>query len=222
MFETALTHLAEWWFSSYFEVLPEGHIRSRTFEQVHALLASLEKDDDIFDLETLQDLFDEDAEVIKSPNSLMKHSLMRSGSRDTSAQLFTALCRALSIPARLVVSLQCVPWKVGVGKPKTSSKKKGKTKAPPVAVEEDHSRAISDTDFPGSGYRLDGTPTEKSEKAKGKEKAPPVIHLRKQKSKGNVLKKKPKPAPSGKRSASLPAISHILRRPNGNSSGLLD
>ncbi|KAH9931640.1 Rad4-domain-containing protein [Epithele typhae] len=65
-----------------------------------------------------------DGEKIRGEKSLMKHALMQKGSRDTSAQLFTALCRALGIPARLVVSLQSVPWQAGVGKPKPPGKKK--------------------------------------------------------------------------------------------------
>ncbi|CAG8745372.1 14191_t:CDS:1, partial [Acaulospora colombiana] len=47
---------------------------------------------------------------LRSAKSLMKHALLRSGSADSCALLFTALCRAMGIPARLVVSLQAVPW----------------------------------------------------------------------------------------------------------------
>ncbi|KAH9020525.1 hypothetical protein EDB83DRAFT_2432244 [Lactarius deliciosus] len=55
----------------------------------------------------------------------MKHALMCSGSRDVSSQLFTAHCRALGIPTRLVVSLRSVPWQTNVGRPKTPAKPKG-------------------------------------------------------------------------------------------------
>jgi xeroderma pigmentosum group C-complementing protein len=51
-------------------------------------------------------------EKIRSAQSLMKRALLMRGSRDMSAQLFTALCRALDIPARLVFSLQPVDWKL--------------------------------------------------------------------------------------------------------------
>ena len=54
----------------------------------------------------------------------MKHVLNRRGSKDISAQLFTALCRALKIPTRLVVSLQSVPWNASAGKSKSPSKAK--------------------------------------------------------------------------------------------------
>ncbi len=40
----------------------------------------------------------------------------RMGSRETSAQLFCALCRAIGIPARLVVSPQPLSWSVGASK----------------------------------------------------------------------------------------------------------
>ncbi|KAH8806536.1 hypothetical protein DL96DRAFT_1717820 [Flagelloscypha sp. PMI_526] len=82
--------------------------------------------DDVLDEETAADILDDDGEVIRNVNSLMKHSLKRSGTRDVSAQLFTALCRALDIPARLVVSIQSVPWKASVGKPKPKYDRKKK------------------------------------------------------------------------------------------------
>lgn len=51
-------------------------------------------------------------EVIRSEKSLQKRALQMKGSRDMSAQLFTALCRALNVPARLVTSVQAVPYRV--------------------------------------------------------------------------------------------------------------
>jgi xeroderma pigmentosum group C-complementing protein len=65
-------------------------------------------------------------EPIRSSKSLMKHALMMRGTRDTSAQLFTALCRALGIPARLVISLQAVPWKSSVGNKSSTGRKLSK------------------------------------------------------------------------------------------------
>jgi hypothetical protein len=63
------------------------------------------------DVNPLEDLFgDHQVEIVRSAKSLMKHALMRSGSRDVRSRLFAALCRALGIPAYLVVSLQSVPW----------------------------------------------------------------------------------------------------------------
>ncbi|KAF9066475.1 hypothetical protein BDP27DRAFT_1423852 [Rhodocollybia butyracea] len=153
---------------------------------------------DATDLDLLEDLLDNSIELIKSPKSLMKHALMQSGSRDTSAQLFTALCRALAIPARLVVSLQSVPWKAAVGRevkryPKKANDAMGKGKEAEIAFVESPNDsdplASRDSLFStaGEGRRLNGTPVEKSEKAKGKERARQPVKLRKSKSKGNVL-----------------------------------
>ncbi|KAH7909238.1 hypothetical protein BJ138DRAFT_1067407 [Hygrophoropsis aurantiaca] len=114
LFEAAVSRLVEWWSGTFFSVLPTGHIRNRTFDAVQRELQAHSFDEI---LESAED--NGEVEVVKSANSLMKHALMQSGSRDTSAQLFTALCRALDIPARLIVSLQSVPWQAGVGKPKS-------------------------------------------------------------------------------------------------------
>ena len=220
MFEAAITNLTEWWASTFFEVTFDGHIRNRTYDEVQTKLVArglLSQDKDlVMDLEALQDAFDDDGEQIRSSKSLMKHALMQSGSRDTSAQLFTALCRGLGIPARLVVSLQSMPWQAGVGKPRpTYSKVKqerkgranGKVEGPEngeededdfeeVDIPESSSAFASGSDakgkgkeraFTGVGQRLNGEPAPKSDKAKGKEKAKPVIKLRKTKSKGNIL-----------------------------------
>ena len=203
MFEAAITRLAEWW-HAVFEVETTGHIRNKTFEEVQQALAAARKgkakavDSDDED--------DDDYEIIRSEKSLMKHALMKRGSRDTSAQLFTALCRALGIPARLVVSLQSVPWQAGVGKPKKVYKKKpkgkGKEKATEIDEEDDmemeevsipgspvpttNGKGKQKATFPGAGQRLDGssasTPTPPDTP---KKKAPPVIRLRK--SKGQKL-----------------------------------
>lgn len=211
-FETAMSNLVEWWSKSYFEVTPYGHIKNRTYDDVQAKLAKIGSHtgpDDILDVEDIEYALGEESETIRSSKSLMKHALMASGSRDVSAQLFTALCRALGIPARLVASLQSVPWQTHVGKAKpTYSRKpkedKGKGKA--KAIEDgDENNDTGDTNtlasvsgsgsetpslgkaFSVEGQRLDGTPVPKSDKAKGKEKAKPVITLRKAKNKGRRL-----------------------------------
>ncbi|KAJ7728837.1 hypothetical protein DFH07DRAFT_757131 [Mycena maculata] len=195
MFETAMGHLAFWWAKTFFDVTFEGHLRNRTFESVHSAMELRElipyPASEPWDVELLQEVLDDEGEVIRSPKSLMKHALMQKGSRDTSAQLFTALCRGLGIPARLVVSLQSVPWKSNVGKPKPDYRK-GKAKAEDPAEDvvpdpkaKGKGKAKAKPTFAGNGQRLDGSVPEKSEKAKGKEKAKPAIKLRK--TKGNVL-----------------------------------
>lgn len=121
---------------------------------------------------------DDEGEVIKSEKSLMKHALMMRGSRDTSAQLFTALCRALGIPTRLVVSLQSVPWQAGIGKPKQQLKKtkvggkdvgasasvsKGKQKA----TQDDEDEDEDEDDMEMEEVEIPGTPVGKGRSREG-------------------------------------------------------
>lgn len=190
MFETAIRNLVEWWSTVFFEVLPHGHIRNRTFDEVQLPLRARDlATDEPLHQEALQDLLDDEGELIRSEKSLMKHALMGCGSRDTSAQLFTALCRALGIPARLVVSLQSVPWQAGVGKLKPKYEKKKADRKGKAKAEEVSSDSPPRSPFTVGGQCLDGEPIAKSAKAIGKEKekAKPVIKLRKTKSKGHVL-----------------------------------
>jgi xeroderma pigmentosum group C-complementing protein len=121
LFESTMMRLTDWW-RDYFIIDPDMHIRSMTFEEAELNAADEQRGD-----------------VLKSAKSLMKHAMNKHGSRDTSAILFTALCRGLNIPARLVVSLQPVPWKAADN---TSSKLqikkpdiKGKGKAPQTPLE---------------------------------------------------------------------------------------
>ncbi|KAI0288071.1 hypothetical protein BC826DRAFT_1107975 [Russula brevipes] len=155
LFEQAVSRLASWWAFTFFTINPTGHLRSRTFEDVQRVLHSKGLVDisgkgkgKAFpqDVDSREDLFDDnEVELVRSAKSLMKHALMRSGSRDVSSQLFTALCRALGIPARLVVSLQSVPWQTNVGRSKTLAKQKrskSKGKAVELRDSEDNSEGM--------------------------------------------------------------------------------
>lgn len=71
-------------------------------------------DDDIMDL--LEDEIPD--ERLRSVNSVMKKALQQEGSRDMSALLFVSLARACGLGARLVVSLQPVPWRAEKAPPK--------------------------------------------------------------------------------------------------------
>lgn len=227
MFENAMRDLTDWW-SSSFEIVPEGHIRSRTFHDVEKFLERyrlLSNDNDSpndeIDLEVLQDVMDEGGEFIRSPNSLMKHALLASGSRDTTSQLFTALCRALSIPARLVVSIQSVPWQAGVGKPKPRYEKKvhGKGKGKGKASPADDSSQLSqqdDSESDGVMEEVEVPPPSTSKRdTKGKSKAPSFPgtgHRLDGSSKGNKGKGKEK---------AQPAIKLRKQRPKGRTLGSL-
>ncbi|KAG1860121.1 hypothetical protein DFJ58DRAFT_779513 [Suillus subalutaceus] len=185
LFEASVTRLVEWWAGTFFSVLPTGHIKNRTFGENERDLAL--RGNAIF-----EDEESDDWERIRSPNSLMKHALMQSGSRDTSAQLFTALCRALDIPARLVVSLQSTPWQSSVGKSKFKtdnkdrplSRQKGKQRARDTDVlsqDSDFEEAKEINSKSPAEVLGDSSPGETSAQAKGKGKAQPVIKLRKTK-----------------------------------------
>lgn len=210
LFESAIESLTEWWSHSFFSVEPVGHIRSKTFDQVQKTITQHYPlgEQAVLSLNMFED--EEENEIVHTSKSMMKHALMRGGSRDMSAQLFTSLCRALGIPARLVVSLQSVPWQAGVGKPKqkSSGKKKhvnGKEKEEVVEdadeegddMEEVHiSSSIDvkgkgkerDYSFVGEGQRLDGQSIGNSGAGNEKQRAKPVIRLRKQTNKGYVLR----------------------------------
>ncbi|KAJ7256831.1 hypothetical protein B0H12DRAFT_1202006 [Mycena haematopus] len=194
MFETAMGHLVFWWAQTFFDVTFNGHLRNRTFDTVQKSVELLEEVPDAteaWDVELLQEVLGDKGELIKGPKSLMKHALMQKGSRDISAQLFTALCRGLGIPARLVVSLQSVPWQNNAGKPKKNYFKEKRDAQASDVIHDIKGKAKAKADssaFVGDGQRLDGgSVPEKNEKAKGKERAKPAIKLRKTKSQGNVL-----------------------------------
>lgn len=193
MFERAIEGLTTWWAHTFFEVIPKGHIRNHTYEEIQQKLEARGlhiQNEKALDPESLQDVLDEEFEIIRSPKSLMKHALMRSGSRDTSSQLFTALCRGLGIPARLVVSIQSVPWQAGIDKPRPSYRKhKSEREDKEDTNTEESSNAGSTFDSESAnGRRVDGlSDPMMSEKVKGKQKAKPVIKLRKTKDKGRIL-----------------------------------
>lgn len=187
LFEAAVIRLTQWWHES-FEVLDSGHIQSRTFADVQR---------EIDTGEYLQ----AEGELIRSPKSLMKHALMRRGCRDTSAQLFTSLCRALAIPARLVVSLQGVPWQANSGgnKSKGTGKRRGKHNTAEITDEggESNVEGMNTPTNPGPSTSGGNLPisienhslseSAPSGKGKGRAQQKPVIRLRKQKSKGQRL-----------------------------------
>lgn len=200
-FENSIRALVDWWADVFFRVKSTGHIQSHTFEEIQRALKSGDYEfDENYQL-TYSSL--EGHEIIKSPKSLMKHALMRSGSRDVSAQLLTALCRALDIPARLVVSLQSVPWQMKTGKSKQVKKRSKvstpagsdldmeevivptvrETKGKERAIEPDGGYVISD----GSRSSTAGSPSANGKgKQKGKQKATPAVRVR---------KPRPKPPP---------------------------
>ncbi|KEP54880.1 DNA repair protein rhp42 [Rhizoctonia solani 123E] len=90
-------------------------------------------------------------ERLRSPNSIAKHALQRSGSRDVAALIFVAIVRALGIPARLVSSLQCVAWSI----PKDYSSKGRRPKKAVPALDQDEASAEMEEVIPlGASSRV--------------------------------------------------------------------
>ncbi|GAA99371.1 uncharacterized protein L969DRAFT_47615 [Mixia osmundae IAM 14324] len=137
-FERAMKRLMSWWFNN-FTVEPDvPRVHTQHYFAVEELLRQLGK----LDVEAIQSWrpprssskkkksrkteerapppWADKGELIKDSVSLMKRAVILRGSLDVSAQLFTALCRALDIPARLVFSLQPVDWHTAAPKPKTN------------------------------------------------------------------------------------------------------
>ena len=136
LFDAALHSLVSWWWQCFDVVEDLEGERTRTFAEVAAELEAR-------GITSMDDLIapDEDDasarngkgkarkalpfaphEVVRSVQSLMKRSVTFKGTRDMSAQLFTATCRALGIPARLVCSLQPVSWRTTTAKaPKSAA-----------------------------------------------------------------------------------------------------
>jgi len=114
-------------------------------------------------------------EKLRSANSLMKKVLQQEGSRDISSQLFVALARACGLGARLVVSLQAVPWraeKAGAPKKKPGAGRNGQTVAsrqgngPPSDEDEDEDE-FEEVQIPGMGEE-EGAPGQVVEKIQGR------------------------------------------------------
>jgi xeroderma pigmentosum group C-complementing protein len=208
LFEQAISRLASWWADTFFAVKPTGHLRSHTFEDVQerlrtrGLLSLPDKKGKGKalppDVDPFEDLFeDSEVEIVRSAKSLMKHALMRTGSRDVSAQLFTALCRALGIPTRLVVSIQSVPWKTNVGRPKAPTRKKADSKGKGVERGDggrdssEYAQEVGvDGYLSGDHMQVDGDSADMASPVNGKGKGQGKAHtikLRKTKSVGRKL-----------------------------------
>ncbi|KZT18608.1 Rad4-domain-containing protein, partial [Neolentinus lepideus HHB14362 ss-1] len=185
MFEQAVERLLDWWIE-YFDVDSVG-VRRWGYEEVRRVLEAyppkkpetqpgsvlpIDQPEIIIPKPALS-LLSTEPPLASGSKSLQKHLLMRRGSRDVSALLFTALCRALGVPARLVVSLQSVGWwgekpkakKKGAGK--KGEKGEGKVDDPDdPGEEEDDDDDMEEVDIPGPSRSV-STPV-RDIKGKGK------------------------------------------------------
>ncbi|GJJ13329.1 hypothetical protein Clacol_007581 [Clathrus columnatus] len=173
MFEAAMIRLVQWWHESFFRADPRGsgEIQNGIFDEVQHKLNRRNKKS-----KKPEESSDEEGEIIRSCKSLQKHALLREGSRDVSAQLFTALCRALDIPARLVVSIQSVPWKASVGKYFEVAVVSKSESSQPFIDRKGKGKAVA----PGVGQTSNGQTFEPEEKMSH-------VKLRKQKSRGKTI-----------------------------------
>jgi xeroderma pigmentosum group C-complementing protein len=148
LFVDALQSLVLWWTQTFFDVSdPTLGQRTRPWDEVAEIINKLprlnrqdytpggpllkgesktEGEHEKEEEERLERLGEgAGGERLRTVNSLMKKALQQEGSRDVSAVLFVALCRACGLGTRLVVSLQAVPWraeKVVVKKPSGAGK----------------------------------------------------------------------------------------------------
>lgn len=142
-------------------------------------------------------------ERLRSANSMAKKALQQEGSRDVSAQLFVALARACGLGARLVVSIQAVPWRAE----KVVARKKGagsgaREAARRQGMGEDYSGSEEDEleEVPIPGIDT-GTSTPKSQKSNmrgaGRHNRPKdpadMYRLRQPKPPPQTIGSKPKP-----------------------------
>ncbi|WWC88411.1 uncharacterized protein L201_003322 [Kwoniella dendrophila CBS 6074] len=176
LFFDALQDLVTWWSQSFFDISdPTLGLRTRPWDEIqeiidelpkltradltpgHYLATSKEKGKEREDALDRMSI-DSGSEKLRSVNSLMKKALQQEGSRDISAQLFVALARACGLGARLVVSLQAVPWraeKVVHKKKPTGAGRGGRTVAsrqgmgPTSDEDEDEEDEFEEVPIPG-------------------------------------------------------------------------
>lgn len=200
-----------WWSQSFFDISdPALGLRTRTWDEVNEIVeklpkmtradfagASFDKAADWTDaMDTLAE--GSGAEKLRSVNSLMKKVLQQEGSRDISAQLFVALARSCGLGARLVVSLQPVPWRAEKVVPKTKKSGAGR-KGKSVASRQGNGTA---TDDAGSEEDMEEVPIPDPNQSDG---APGAV-MTKMRKKGDVRA-------AGKRRLQDPADMYRLRKP---------
>lgn len=132
LFFDALQNLVTWWTESFFDVSDNAlGLRTRPWDEVQEIVDTLpkltkadfvsagflgngkgkerSKEEEEEYMERLET--NAGGERLRTVNSLMKKALKQEGSRDVKAILFVSLARAAGLGARLVTSLQPVPWR---------------------------------------------------------------------------------------------------------------
>lgn len=194
-----------WWSQSFFDISdPTLGARTRTWDEVQEVIDSLPRinKSDIYggtftsrfikqakdrkgkgkakEMEEVDPMMESLAEAfggerLRSVNSMMKKVLQQEGSRDVSAQLFVALARACGLGARLVVSIQAVPWraeKAPTGKKKVGAGSGGRTMASRQGVGHDvmsEEEELEEVPIPGVDEVASGS-GKKEKKKKSKQR----------------------------------------------------
>ncbi|WVQ96321.1 hypothetical protein IAU59_003425 [Kwoniella sp. CBS 9459] len=180
LFFDALQSLVTWWSQSFFDISDSTiGLRTRPWDEIQEIIDQLPKLTRA-DLtpghfisnakekgKEKQDALEQMSvgsgeEKLRSVNSLMKKALQQEGSRDVSAQLFVSLARACGLGARLVVSLQPVPWRAEkvVQKKKPGAGRGGRSLASRQGMgpesdadEEEEEDEFEEVPIPGSGEK---------------------------------------------------------------------
>ena len=125
LFFDALQSLVTWWSQSFFDISDSTlGLRTRPWDEVQDIIDKLPR---LSKADFVATVFTKDrkdrvqsqeklarevgGERLRSVNSLMKKALQQEGSRDVSSVLFVSLARACGLGARLVHSIQAVPWR---------------------------------------------------------------------------------------------------------------
>ncbi|KAL0097617.1 hypothetical protein J3Q64DRAFT_1807557 [Phycomyces blakesleeanus] len=131
-FENGVKSLYQWW-NKYFKLSGDGLV-TRSYEEI-SFLENIDILNPKKDAKSIEEILKgrgiDDGETIKNCEDFVNHLLTKTGTRDTSAELFVAVLRALGYDARLVCSLQPVPYRMPARRPdikKMSSTEKANQK----------------------------------------------------------------------------------------------
>ena len=226
LFYDALQSLATWWSLSFFDIpdLTVG-MRTRPWDEVQGIVNTLPRltKADMFgssfgeqgqDWEHIMKTIEQGAggERLRSPNSMMKKVLQQEGSRDVSSQLFVALARACGLGARLVVSLQVIPWRAEqvVQKKKSGAGQNGRTLATRqgngqlTQEEEDEDDEMEEVPIPDENGNV-STSTAEAGKPEGKRPTIRAAGKRRLQDPADLYRlRRPKPTPQQLGNASAP------------------
>lgn len=225
LFVEALQSLVLWWTQTFFDISDTAiGQRTRPWDEVQEVVNKVprlsredflpggpllkgeeksEKEQEKEMEEKLEPLSDgAGGERLRTVNSLMKKALQQEGSRDVSAILFVALCRACGLGTRLVYSLQAVPWRAEkvIAKKPSGAGKGGRSMASRQGLgtgdeDDEGDESMEEVPLPGEddGEEGEGGPGEIMEKIKNKKIR--AAGRRRQQDPADVYRlRKPKPA----------------------------